>query len=1177
MESAQLSGSEYAHRRKELLALISQLRAVGAQGELDLPRITVIGNQSAGKSSVVEAISGIKVPRDPGTCTRCPMECRLSSSEDPWSCRISIRHEFDAAGKPLREVAEVHFCNVKRKDDVELALRRAQFAVLNPHVDPAGVAKMSAAELKDGVPGGRTLEFSRNVIVVAVEGPELTDLVFLDLPGVIQNAEKHVVEMVENMVKSHIGGNSLILVALPMTDDIENQKALRLAREQDPHGRRTIGVLTKPDMLGIGSKARDLWLDVIEGRKHPLHHGYYCTRQPDDSERSKNPSTAELRLAESTFFENTAPWSKSVHSNRFGMDNLVSTLSALLVQIINDQLPFIQQTAAAKLGSCREELNTIPEKLVGEPATHILNLITEFAAYIRRHVDGDAQNNATTLIHERNAAFDKFKDAIKNTSPRFVARLKSPPGTEKGAPIVVDEDMAGVQFGAAEMVAQGMNVYLSDVRTHINKSITRELPGNIPYSAKKSLIIAFQATWLSHVRTCFDAIKQVMLNLLLQSVEHQFGRYALLTNKLHATITELANKCYDNCATFLWAMLEVEQMPFTQNDHYLQSSTDKWAARYKDERAGKARVVVGDEPASKKRRVVNGQEKRKDRERSTSPVRVDFGSSASSSLGSSNGEPFRFGTGGSGFRFANLPPKPDDLRDMAPPPAPNPHDPASFARDVNGPDKMNTLLAALAEAGYAGVTPEDLARLRPGDAYETEMKVMAEVKGYFKCAYKRVIDNIPSLIDARFLRAISNSLQKELISAFQLGGEGADARCAMYLTEDPMVVAKRDELMARRKRLEAVQMELHNFALAQAPRDFMLGSCSRRGWTRSFSSFNILFLGRDEFSCAIFQHLHASNDVWQSLTVATHPDTRVGRSPLRVMAESVDVPVTAIPEQKPDFKSWVPPSPFDLHSQSHLLVTASFGRILTPAQLDLFPPAHRLNVHGSVLPAYRGPAPIQHAILDGRDTTGVSVVRMLKRGVDKGPVWGTAKLPIKPQDTFISLRDGLAEVGGELLVQVLRDMLAGKATSSPQPPESPTRHASAITTADAVLDFAVMSAERIVVLHRAIGHQRTLTTWLPNGTRLQLHDPFLPSGPLPSHYPIPSPVPGSARFIKALRALLVRCADGSLVAIPRVKKEKRPTMLEAREFWNGVLPSPVCMVNGDVRFVPENEIRGREI
>ena len=95
--------------------------------------------------------------------------------------------------------------------------------------------------------------------------------------------------------------------------------------------------MTKPDMLTLGStKARDLWLDVIEGRRHSLTHGYYCTRQPDDAERSAGVTSANARVTESTYFKETVPWSTSAHKHRFGTNNLIATLSALLVQVIKD-------------------------------------------------------------------------------------------------------------------------------------------------------------------------------------------------------------------------------------------------------------------------------------------------------------------------------------------------------------------------------------------------------------------------------------------------------------------------------------------------------------------------------------------------------------------------------------------------------------------------------------------------------------------------------------------------------------------------------------------------------------------------------------------------------------------------------------------------------------------------
>ncbi|KAF7350798.1 Interferon-induced GTP-binding protein Mx2 [Mycena sanguinolenta] len=210
MASSYLSDSEYANQRKELLTLMNQLRSVGAQGELDLPRIAVIGNQSAGKSSVVEAISGINVPRDSGTCTRCPLECRLVSAPE-WACRISIRREFDFMGRRLAEVSEIPFGDlIRNRTEVEMMLRRAQLAVLDPGAEITRIMRMNLEELKEKLQDGRTAEFSRNVVCIDLEGPELTDVQFVDLPGIIQNASPAAIRLVEDMVVDNIRGNCLI-------------------------------------------------------------------------------------------------------------------------------------------------------------------------------------------------------------------------------------------------------------------------------------------------------------------------------------------------------------------------------------------------------------------------------------------------------------------------------------------------------------------------------------------------------------------------------------------------------------------------------------------------------------------------------------------------------------------------------------------------------------------------------------------------------------------------------------------------------------------------------------------------------------------------------------------------------------------------------------------------------
>ncbi|ESK87739.1 hypothetical protein Moror_11276 [Moniliophthora roreri MCA 2997] len=106
-----------------------------------------------------------------------------------------------------------------------------------------------------------------------------------------------------------------------------------------------------------------------------------------------------------------------------------------------------------------------------------------------------------------------------------------------------------------------------------------------------------------------------------------------------------------------------------------------------------------------------------------------------------------------------------------------------------------------------------LEKLNPTDEYEIEIQVMAEVCGYFQVAYKRVINNVLGFIDLQFLKGLEERLQLHIVKQLGLGTANANEQCARYLAEDPAVVARRDELRARQKRLESVQRELSNFEL----------------------------------------------------------------------------------------------------------------------------------------------------------------------------------------------------------------------------------------------------------------------------------------------------------------------------------------------------------------------------
>jgi GTPase SAR1 family protein len=178
-QSIALGGTRYA---RLLNNLVRNLREVGTEELVSLPKIAVIGNQSSGKSSLIEAICQIQVPRAGGTCTRCPMEVILRSSDDgEWRGKVLLRNEKDGPTGKIKETT--FFAMVNTKEDIPRYLRRAQLALLNPSRDPAQFKDLSD---RDCETYRSTFGFSRSTVVLEITGADV-DVTLIDLPGIISN------------------------------------------------------------------------------------------------------------------------------------------------------------------------------------------------------------------------------------------------------------------------------------------------------------------------------------------------------------------------------------------------------------------------------------------------------------------------------------------------------------------------------------------------------------------------------------------------------------------------------------------------------------------------------------------------------------------------------------------------------------------------------------------------------------------------------------------------------------------------------------------------------------------------------------------------------------------------------------------------------------------------------
>ena len=226
----------------------------------------------------------------------------------------------------------------------------------------------------------------------------------------------------------------------------------------------------------------------------------------------------------------------------------------------------------------------------------------------------------------------------------------------------------------------------------------------------------------------------------------------------------------------------------------------------------------------------------------------------------------------------------------------------------------------------------------------------------------------------------------------------------------------------------------------------------------------VVFMGSPDFAVPILEALAApaGNGPYRLVGVVTQPDRPAGRGrilvppPVKTAALRLGLPLMQPerlrrPEALEQLRGWNP----------DLIVVAAFGQILRPEVLDL--PRHGcINVHGSLLPRWRGAAPIQAAILAGDGETGITIMKM-DPGVDTGPILSQRAVPIDPQETGGSLFEKMAPLGAGLLLETLPRYLSGELVPQRQPEDGIT-YAPMLKKEDGRLDFSLpaLQLERLV-------------------------------------------------------------------------------------------------------------------
>lgn len=340
--------SQYEEKVRPCIDLIDSLRALGVEQDLALPAIAVIGDQSSGKSSVLEALSGVALPRGSGIVTRCPLVLKLKklNQGEEWRGKVTY-------------------------DDIEVELS-----------DPSEVEE--AINKGQNFIAGIGLGISDKLISLDVSSPHVPDLTLIDLPGItrvaVGNQPADIGRQIKRLIRTYIQKQETInLVVVPSNVDIATTEALSMAQEVDPEGDRTIGILTKPDLVDRGTE--DKVVDVVRNLVYHLKKGYMivkCRGQQDIQERL---SLTEALQNEQVFFKEHPHFSVLLEDGKATVPCLAERLTTELISHICKSLPLLENQIKESHQNASEELQKYGADIPEDDSEKTIFLIEKLNAF----------------------------------------------------------------------------------------------------------------------------------------------------------------------------------------------------------------------------------------------------------------------------------------------------------------------------------------------------------------------------------------------------------------------------------------------------------------------------------------------------------------------------------------------------------------------------------------------------------------------------------------------------------------------------------------------------------------------------------------------------------------------------------------------------------------------------
>ena len=492
------------------LDAIEQIRGDLNAENIEVPGIVVAGAQSSGKSSLLESLSDITLPSGENITTRVPLILRLERQKD------CVRHAI------IGESADLLPGSSEKISDLSKVPRKIM----------EYTAKLAGNS-------GCVEDKPIHMKVVSPDGPTMT---LIDLPGITHMSRKNVQEDIHeatvNLVKKYIKNEQMIILCVcPALDDFANSEAIKLAKEVDPEGKRTLGVITKVDLCKSDTKIED----KLRGEDNNVHLslGFIAVRNRTPEEVRKGISVSKLRTNEQTFF-NTSSHFYGIPKRYWGMDTLIDKISELQMASIDEFIPKMINMLKEKIGVLKithdhlaPEFNNDVQKMQ-HLVRIIVSVVSEFKALAKSYDDCDENG----ILHISPRTFELYADFSKEL-------------LEKAPNFETEEYKDKIQMA----INESRCIMLFNFMSHIafnqlfiesHKKMYREVAENL-------------------VNNIYNYIKKVLVTIVKNKID---DRYVQLNVAIEDVVVEYISLQKEKVLENIYTIVDSESFIFTQNSEY---------------------------------------------------------------------------------------------------------------------------------------------------------------------------------------------------------------------------------------------------------------------------------------------------------------------------------------------------------------------------------------------------------------------------------------------------------------------------------------------------------------------------------------------------------------------------------------------------------------------------------